>query len=56
MRKKGWEIMKKFFIVLSVIAAVLIVSGCSATWEGVKDDSSRAWQNTKEGIHNATAD
>jgi len=48
--------MKNFFIVLSVTATVLFMSGCSATWEGVKEDSSKAWQSTKEGIHNATAD
>lgn len=48
--------MKKILIVLSVLVGVLVMSGCSGTWEGVKDDSSKAWQNTKEGIHNATAD
>ena len=54
--------MKK--ILLITITSVFIFSGC-ATWEGVKEDSSKAWnvtkkgtkkvyEGTKEAIHEAT--
>lgn len=46
--------MKKIFLLLSVLAAIFF-SACSATWEGVKEDSSKAWESTKETIHEATA-
>ncbi|WED22272.1 entericidin EcnAB [Vibrio sp. JC009] len=41
---------------LSVIAlmAALFLAGCSNTWQGVKDDSSKIWKDTKEAIHEAT--
>jgi outer membrane murein-binding lipoprotein Lpp len=41
-------------VTLSVILAVLFLSGCSSTWNGIKDDSSRAWNSTKGAIHKAT--
>ena len=45
--------MKK--VTLFFIASVLLLlSGCSSTWNGVKEDSSNAWKSTKETIHNAT--
>jgi outer membrane biogenesis lipoprotein LolB len=31
----------------------LMLTGC-ATWEGVKQDSSQAWQKTKHTIYEAT--
>jgi PBP1b-binding outer membrane lipoprotein LpoB len=46
--------MKKFFILASVLSAILFLSACSATWEGVKEDSSNAWDSTKETIHDMT--
>ena len=46
--------MKKFLILTSVLTAIMYLSGCSATWEGVKEDSSNAWDSTKEAIHDAT--
>jgi PBP1b-binding outer membrane lipoprotein LpoB len=46
--------MKKFFIVSAVLGAILFMGGCSSTWEGVKDDTSNAWNNTRKGLHNAT--
>lgn len=39
---------------LIAIALTLFLSGCSSTWEGVKDDSSEIWSSTKETIHEAT--
>ena len=41
---------------LSLILASLILAlaGCSNTWDGVKEDSSKVWKDTKEAIHDAT--
>lgn len=39
---------------LLLVAITFFVSGCSNTWDGVKDDSSTIWDNTKEAIHEAT--
>ncbi|RDL44849.1 entericidin EcnAB [Marinomonas piezotolerans] len=39
---------------LLAIALTLFLSGCSSTWEGVKDDSSDIWNDTKETINDAT--
>ena len=46
--------MKKFVIFLSVLSVLVLSSGCSATWDGVKKDSGDAWDSTKEAVHNAT--
>ena len=46
--------MKSFFILLSIVTVVLISSGCSRTWNGVKGDSNEAWEKTKETINEAT--
>ncbi len=46
--------MKKNFVLSSVLVAILFMSGCSSTWEGVKEDTSNAWNNTRKGIHSAT--
>lgn len=46
---------------------LLAITGCSKTWQGVKQDSSSAWEATKEGstkaydstkkaVHDATSD
>ncbi|KGY14181.1 entericidin EcnAB [Vibrio tubiashii] len=39
---------------LLIIAAALFIAGCSNTWDGVKEDSSKVWNDTKEAIHEAT--
>lgn len=39
---------------LIAIMLALFLSGCSSTWEGVKNDSSDIWNDTKETIHDAT--
>ena len=37
--------MKKLF---ALAAAALILSACSSTWSGAKDDANRNWDKTKE--------
>ncbi len=44
--------MKKL-LALSLIAIALLSSGC-ATWDGVKEDSKKAYDTTKDAIHEAT--
>ena len=39
--------MKKSFIFSAVIIG-LFMSGCIATWEGIKEDSNNGWEATKE--------
>lgn len=46
--------MKKISILLVIVSTLVISSGCSGTWEGVKSDSGKAWDSTKETIHEAT--
>lgn len=41
------------FSILAMVTA-LFLGGCSSTWEGVKDDSSDIYNDTKETIHEAT--
>jgi predicted small secreted protein len=45
--------MKKILLSFSIIAIALVSSGC-ATWDGLKEDSSNAYDSTKEAIHDAT--
>ena len=45
--------MNKLLISLSMVAIVMISTGC-ATWDGIKEDSSSAYDSTKEAIHEAT--
>lgn len=40
--------------ILIGIAMSLFLVGCSNTWDGVKEDSSTIWKDTKETIHEAT--
>ncbi|PKF79692.1 entericidin EcnAB [Vibrio sp. vnigr-6D03] len=37
-----------------IVAMSFVLGGCAKTWEGVKDDSSEIWKETKETIHEAT--
>ena len=46
--------MKKFFVFLSALVVIALSGGCSATWDGVKEDTSDAWYATKEAVHEAT--
>jgi predicted small secreted protein len=44
----------KFFLTIGfVLLSILFLSGC-ATWDGVKQDTSKAYNATKEAIHEAT--
>jgi len=45
--------MKKLLLSASIIMITLLSSGC-ATWDGLKKDSSNAYDSTKEVIHDAT--
>ncbi len=47
--------MKKMTILALLITLGMIMSGCSKTWSGVKQDSSEAWDTSKQAIHEATA-
>jgi len=44
--------MKKL-LVLSILTIAVFSSGC-ATWDGLKKDSNKAYNSTKETIHEAT--
>lgn len=35
----------------SVLFAVFLITGCSATWSGVKQDTSDAWDWSKAKVH-----
>ncbi len=41
--------------VLSFITEMLLFTGCSATWSGVKQDSSDAYDWTKGQVHRGAA-
>ncbi|WP_419764763.1 MAG: entericidin EcnAB [Arcobacter sp.] len=45
--------MKKILTLVTMIAFLAVLNGC-ATWDGVKKDSSEAYDATKEAIHDAT--
>ena len=45
--------MKSRLLFLAVI--MLISTGCSKTWSGVKQDTNEVYEDTKEVIHEATA-
>jgi hypothetical protein len=46
--------MKNILITISILSILAMSTGCSGTWEGVKSDSGKAWDSTKETIHEAT--
>ncbi|CCN45294.1 conserved hypothetical protein [Vibrio nigripulchritudo MADA3029] len=39
---------------LITVVMALFLGGCAKTWDGVKEDSSKIWKDTKETIHEAT--
>lgn len=47
--------MKKLSIVVMFIVLSMIMSGCTKTWSGVKQDTSKAWNTSKKAVHEATA-
>ncbi len=46
--------MQKVGMVVIFIGLSMIMSGCTRTWNGVKQDSSKAWDSSKKAVHNAT--
>lgn len=46
--------MKKLIMFLFFTIVILLNSGCSETYKGLKIDSKDAWNATKESIHKAT--
>ena len=46
--------MQKISIMLLLMGLSMIMSGCTKTWNGVKEDSSKAWQTSKKAVHDAT--
>lgn len=46
--------MRKIGIVVVLMGLSMIISGCTKTWSGVKQDSSKAWNKSKKAVHNAT--
>ena len=46
--------MQKISIMLLLMGLSMIVSGCTKTWNGVKQDSSKAWETSKKAVHDAT--
>lgn len=47
--------MKKITILALLITLGMIMSGCSKTWSGVKQDTGDAWNASKKAVHEATA-
>ena len=47
--------MKKISIIVVFVCLNMLMSGCSKTWSGVKQDSSKAWNTSKKAVHEATA-
>jgi len=46
--------MHKISIIIAFIGFNLFMAGCTKTWNGVKQDSSKAWNTSKKAVHNAT--
>ena len=46
--------MNRILIFLSTLVVFTISSGCSATWDGVVEDTGNMYDATKEAIHDAT--
>ena len=47
--------MKKTTIIAVLISLGFMMSGCSKTWSGIKQDSNDAWKASKKAVHEATA-
>ncbi len=47
--------MKRISILIVFMTLSMIMSGCSKTWSGVKQDTSKAWDTSKKAVHEATA-
>ena len=47
--------MKKMTIMALLMTLGMMMSGCSKTWNGIKQDTGEAWDASKKAVHNATA-
>jgi predicted small secreted protein len=47
--------MKKISILVVFMTLSMIMSGCSKTWSGVKHDTGKAWDSSKQAVHEATS-
>jgi hypothetical protein len=47
--------MNKITILVLLMTFGMIMSGCSKTWNGIKQDTGKAWDSSKKVIHEATA-
>ncbi len=47
--------MNKMTIIALLVALGMIMSGCSKTWSGIKQDTGEAWDSSKKAVHEATA-
>jgi len=45
--------MKKALFFLAIV--VYMITGCSKTWSGIKQDTKEVYHDTKEVIHDATS-
>ncbi len=46
--------MKKVSMLIALMLLTMMISGCTKTWNGVKHDSSKAWESSKKAVHDAT--
>ena len=47
--------MKKITIIALLMSLGMIMSGCSKTWNRIKQDTGEAWDASKKAVHKATA-
>lgn len=47
--------MKKMTLMALLLTLGMIMSGCSKTWSGIKQDTGEAWDTSKKAVHDATA-
>ncbi len=47
--------MNKMTLIALLMTLGMIMSGCSKTWSGIKQDTGEAWDTSKKAVHNATA-
>ena len=45
--------MARFLLLAAALALPFALAGCE-TWEGVKKDTKKGWNSTKEAVHDAT--
>ena len=47
--------MKKITSIVVLMTLSMIMSGCTKTWSGVKQDTTKVWDESKAAVHKATA-